>query len=125
VCLAFFRDHVPEEHFAWVVAPYILLFILLWVRPMIKIALGIILMVAPTVPFLCSFLGVVLAGIDFFGAAGFVIASHAALLGVAAMSFQHEYGTKTTWTLILIGGAIAAVSVGVCIWLFLKSFTIG
>jgi predicted membrane protein len=88
---------------------------------MIKIALGIILMAAPTALFLCIFpLG--LAGLawseggDWVGLlvfAALITASHAALLVVAAKSFQHEYGRKTAEILISIGVATPAVLIGI------------
>jgi len=83
---------------------------------MARVALGIILMLAPTALFLCLVLFVVALFAAMLGGdhrildlAVFGTASQAALLGVAAKWFGHQYGRKTTWTLILIGGAFLGV----------------
>jgi hypothetical protein len=119
------RDGETGEIYAWAATPYLLLFTLLCVRPMIKIALGIILMAAPTALFLCIFpLGIAgLAwseGAEWVGLlviAALITASQAALLGVAAKWFEHKYGTKNANTLVVIGCAICGVLLGIVLWL--------
>lgn len=120
------RDGVTQLREVWVVTPYILMFTLLFVRPVARIVLGTILVLGPTALFLCCFLilfslatglGELSRGVLWLLLfATLSTASHVSLFAVAANAYRHESGPKAAWTLVLTGLVILGVLLGIAFW---------
>ncbi len=102
-------------------APYLVIFTLLCVRPVIRIAYAIVLILGPSAFLLCIFLVVLglLVGISESSRSDWPLAFamatsvfHASLLAIAANAYRHESGTRrAVWMLVMAGLMIYAIPV--------------